>query len=128
MIETLVLHVREPKDLIQVSMEDTASAIGSAEAMVTANTPASRVRLERFGKSSIALARCMASENGPPPDQSAYDPLFRAASEVLANYRSLLGVRHTVPAELAQIPGAEPKLPAKPKSAKPAASPAEEKK
>jgi hypothetical protein len=70
----------------------------------------------------------MASENGPPPDQSAYDPLFRAASEVLANYRSLLGVRRTVPAELAQIPGAEPKLPAKPKSAKPAASPAEEKK
>jgi len=128
MIETLVLHVREPKDLIQVSMEDTASAIGSAEAMVTANTPASRVRLERFGKSSIALARCMASENGPPPDQSAYDPLFRAASEVLANYRSLLGVRHTVPAELAQIPGAGPKAPTKPKSAKPAASPAEEKK
>jgi hypothetical protein len=128
MIETLVLHVREPKDLIQVSMEDTASAIGSAEAMVTANTPASRVRLERFGKSSIALARCMASENGPPPDQSAYDPLFRAASEVLANYRSLLGVRRTVPAELAQIPGAEPKVPAKPKPAKPAANPTDEKK
>ena len=30
MIETLVLHVRDPKDLIQVSMEDSASAIGSA--------------------------------------------------------------------------------------------------
>ena len=73
--------------------------------MVAANTPASRVRLERFGKSSIALARCTGSENGPPPDQSAYEPLFRSASEVLANYRSLLGVRHTVPGELAQIPG-----------------------
>jgi len=128
MIETLVLHVRDPKDLIQVSMEDSASAIGSAEAMVTANTPANRVRLERFGKSSIALARCAGSENGPPPDQSAYDPLFRAASEVLANYRGLLGVRRTVPAELAQIPGAGPKATAQPKSAKPAASPAEEKK
>ena len=118
MVETLVLHAREPKDLIQVSMEDSASAISSAENMVAANTPASRIRLERFGKSSIALARCMGSENGPPPDQSAYEPLFRSASEVLANYRGLLGVRHTVPAELAQIP--EPKAAAKPKSAKPA--------
>ncbi len=128
MIETLVLHVRDPKDLIQVSMEDSASAISSAEAMVTANTPASRIRLERFGKSSIALARCTGSENGPPPDQSAYDPLFRSASEVLANYRGLLGVRRTVPAELAQIPGAGTKTSDKPKSAKPAANPAEEKK
>jgi hypothetical protein len=128
MVETLVLHVRDPKDLIQVSMEDSASAISSAETMVAANTPASRVRLERFGKSSIALARCAGSENGPPPDQSAYEPLFRSASEVLANYRSLLGVRHTVPAELAQIPTTGPKAAAKPKSAKPAAQPAEEKK
>src|SRR5208282_2865086 len=128
MIETLVLHVRDPKDLIMVSMEDTASAISSAEAMVAANTPASRIRLERFGKSSIALARCSASENGPAPDQSAYEPLFRSASEVLTNYRGLLSVRRTVPAELAQIPGAGAKAPAKPKSAKPAAGPAEEKK
>src|SRR5580704_2657193 len=65
MVETLVLHVRDPKDLIQVSMEDSASAIGSAVSMVSANTPASRIRLERFGKSSIALARCNAAENGP---------------------------------------------------------------
>ncbi len=128
MIETLVLHVRDPKDLIQVSMEDSASAIGSPEAMVAANTPANRIRLERFGKSSIALARCSASENGPAPDQSAYEPLFRSASEVLANYRNLLGVKRTVPAELAQIPGAGPKTPAKRKSAKPGASQAEEKK
>ncbi len=109
MVETLVLHVREPKDLIQVSLEDSASAVSSPEAMVTANTPASRIRLERFGKSSIALARCVASENGPPPDQSAYEPLFRTASEVLANYRTLLGVKHTVPVELAQIPSASAK-------------------
>ena len=107
MVETLVLHVRDPKDLIQVSMEDSASATSSPETMVAANTPASRIRLERFGKSSVALARCPRTENGPPPDQSAYEPLFRSASEVLANYRSLLGVRHTVPAELAQIPGAQ---------------------
>jgi hypothetical protein len=128
MIETLVLHVRDPKDLIQVSMEDSASAISSPEKMVESNTPASRIRLERFGKSSIALARCNGSENGPPPDQSAYEPLFHSASEVLANYRSLLGVQRTVPAELAQIPGAMPKDAAKPKSVKAPARHAEEKK
>ncbi len=128
MVETLVLHVRDPKDLIQVSMEDSASAIGSAENMVAANTPASRIRLERFGKSSIALARCSGSENGPAPDQSAYEPLFRSASAVLANYRTLLSVRRTVPAELAQIPGAGATEAKKQKSPKPAAKSGEEKK
>ncbi len=105
MVETLVLHVRDPKDLIQVSMEDSATAMGSAGGMVAANTPVNRIRLERFGKSSIALARCNATENGPAPDQSAYEPLFRGASEVLNNYRKLLGAGRTVSAELAQIPG-----------------------
>jgi len=118
MIETLVLHVRDAKDLIQVSMEDSASAIGSAANMVSANTPASRIRLERFGKSSIALARCSASENGSAPDQSAYEPLFRGGSEVLSNYRHLLGAKRTVPAELAQIPSADSKVPAKAEPAK----------
>ncbi|MGA8270404.1 MAG: hypothetical protein WB919_02525 [Candidatus Sulfotelmatobacter sp.] len=116
MVETLVLHVRDPKDLIQVSMEDSASAIGSVATMLTANTPASRIRLERFGKSSVALARCSASENGPAPDQTAYEPQFRGASDVLANYRRLLGVRHTVLGELAQIPSPASKSGAKQKS------------
>jgi len=119
MVETLVLHVRDPKDLIQVSMEDSASAISSVATMVAANTPASRVRLERFGKSSVALARCNGSENGPPPDQSAYEPLFRNASEVLTNYRRLLGVGRTVSAELAQIPSPGSKPPARNKLARP---------
>jgi hypothetical protein len=128
MIETLVLHVRDPKDLIQVSVEDSASAISTAETMVAANTPASRIRLERFGKSSIALARCPGSENGRAPDQSAYEPLFRSASEVLTNYRRLLSVQRTVPAELVQIPGAGPRETVKPKSTKPSAKKVEGKK
>ncbi len=119
MVETLVLHVRDPKDLIQVSLEDSASSIGSAENMLAANTPVSRIRLERFGKSSVALARCAGTDNGPAPDQTAYEPLFHSASEVLANYRGLLSVRHLVPAELAQIPGASQKTAARPKSSKP---------
>jgi hypothetical protein len=103
MVETLVLHVRDPKDLIMVSLEDSASAVTSSEVMLGANTPANRVRLERFGKSSIALARCQASEGGPAPDQTAYEPLFHSASDVLANYRALLGVKTIVPEELAKI-------------------------
>ncbi len=104
MVETLVLHVRDPKELIQVALEDSASAVSSPETMVIANTPASRIRLERFGKSSVALARCSASE-GPAPDQSAYEPLFRSASQVLANYRSLLGVKRIVLDELTKVAG-----------------------
>jgi hypothetical protein len=112
MVETLVLHVRDPKDLIQVSMEDSASSVTSSEAMLGSNTPVNRIRLERFGKSSVALARCSAVEGGAPVDQSAYEPLFRGASEVMANYRGLLGVKTTVPQELVKISGA-----AKPKPA-----------
>ncbi len=120
MVETLVLHVRDPKDLIMVSLEDSASSVASADAMLTANTPVNRVRLERFGKSSVALARCSASEGGPAPDQSVYEPLFRSASEVLANYRGLLGVKTIVPEELAKIDNAsKPKVAAKPRAPKP---------
>jgi hypothetical protein len=128
MVETLVLHVRDPKDLIQVSLEDSASAVTSSEAMLTSNTPVSRVRLERFGKSSVALARCSAAEGGPAPDQSAYEPLFRSASEVLLNYRKLLGVKAIVPEELGKVSdAAKSKLAGKP-AGKPASKPADDKK
>ena len=49
MVETLVLRVRDPKDLMQVSIEDSASAVASATAMLSTSTPVSRVKLERFG-------------------------------------------------------------------------------
>lgn len=103
LIETLVLHVRDPKDLTQLSVEDNASAVTSAAAMLGSSTPVSRIRLERFGKSSIVLARCVASPGAPPPDQSAYEPLFRDASSIMDRYRTLLQARQTVPAELAKV-------------------------
>ena len=112
MVETLVLHVRDPKDLIEVSLEDSASAVTSSEVMLASNTPVSRVRLERFGKSSVALARCQAADGGPSLNQSAYEPLFRSASAVLANYRGLLGVKATVPQELAKIAASSKPRPA----------------
>jgi len=116
MIETLVLRVRDPKDLMQVSLEDSASSVTSSATMLTANTPVMRLRLERFGKSSVALARCQDTALGPAPNQSAYEPLFHSASEVLANYRNLLGVKKIVPEELAKISAEnKPAIPAKSK-------------
>ena len=103
MIETLVLHVRDPKDLIQVSLEDSASAVTSPQTMLTTNTPVMRVRLERFGKPSVALVRCEGVAGGPPPDQSKYEPLFHSATAVMGDYRGVLGVKATVPEELAKI-------------------------
>src|SRR4029077_8750381 len=86
MVETLVFRVRDPKDLLQVAIEDSASTVTTPAAMLTTNTPApppsampppttpaSRIKLERFGKSSVVVARCSASEAGPAPDQSAYE-------------------------------------------------------
>jgi hypothetical protein len=114
MVETLVFRVRDPKELMLVSVEDSASAVTSPATMLSTSTPASRVKLERFGKSSVVLARCAATEAGPPPDQSAYEPLFQAASSVLSNYRDLLNARTTVPEELARLDGVNQ---AKPKPA-----------
>ena len=116
MVETLVFRVRDPKDLMQVSIEDSASAVTAPATMLATSTPASRIKLERFGKSSVVLARCSASEAGPAPDQSTYEPLFQSASGILSNYRSLLGARNTVPEELARIGGAAERQPKAPKS------------
>jgi hypothetical protein len=118
MVETLVFRVRDPKDLLQVSIEDSASAVTTPVTMLTSGTPASRIKLERFGKSSVVLARCFASEAGPAPDQSAYEPLFQSASAILANYRGLLDARTTVPEELARVSGAAEKKAERPPAAR----------
>jgi hypothetical protein len=103
MVETLVLRVREPKDLMEVSIEDSASTVASAAAMLSTSTPVSRVKLERFGKSSVVLARCSGGEGNPATDQSAYEPIFRAASSIMERYRDALGARKMVPEELARL-------------------------
>lgn len=102
MVETLVLRLREPKDLMQISIEDSASAVASPTAMLTSNTPVSRIKLERFGKPSVVLARCSGAE-GPPTDQSVYMPIFQDASSIMNRYRDGLGVRRMVPQELARL-------------------------
>jgi len=96
-IETLVFRSREMKDVIQVSMEDKVSAGADPAQVLKSDTPVDRVRIERFGKSSVALARC------PGADQHAYDPLFQQASSILSRYRAALNVRTTVPADLRRL-------------------------
>lgn len=105
LVETLVFRVRDPKDLLEVTIEDSASAVTSAAGMLAANTPASRIKLERFGKSSVVLSRCYATQSTPAPDQSAYEPLFQSASSLLTRYRGILEAHRTVPEELARLGG-----------------------
>jgi hypothetical protein len=103
MVETLVFRVRDPKDAMQISIEDSASSVTTASVMLGAGTPANRIRLERFGKSSVVLARCTGEGDSPAPDQTAYEPVFSSASSLLADYRRILGAKATVPAELARV-------------------------
>jgi hypothetical protein len=105
MVETLVFRLREPKDLLEISIESSASSVTTPATMLAAATPAGRIKLERFGKSSVVLARCSGSNGGPPPDQSAYESLFASASSILSDYRGVLDARKLIPAELARISG-----------------------
>jgi len=110
-VETLVLRFHEPKDLLTISIEDGVSAATPAQVLAT-DTPATRLRIERVGKGSIGLARCQGA------DQSAYEPLFQSASQVLARYREALGVRRTVLSDLQRLGTGKPPA-RKPPAAKP---------
>ena len=108
-VETLVFRAREQKNVIQVSLSDSVVAPPVPSQVVTTSTPVDRIRLERFGKSSLVLARC------PTADQKQYEPLFQKATSLLNLYRDSLGVRVIVPKELpgatqkATAPTAKPK-------------------
>jgi len=94
--EVLVFRVRDPKEVMQVAISDTVTA-GDPAAVLAADTPAARIKIERFGKSSVGLTHC------PGADQKAYQALFRGATRALSQYRDLLGVRTTVPGEFARL-------------------------
>ena len=96
-VETMVFRSREAKDVIQTSLEDSISASSDPLQALKIDTPVDRVRIERFGKSSVVLARC------PSADQKTYQPLFNQGSGVLAHYRSLLDVQQIVPADLRRL-------------------------
>lgn len=102
-IETGVFRWREPKDVLQVSIEDSVSA-GTPAMVLASDTPATRIRVERFGKNSLVAVRCAQT------DQHALEPLFAQASIIMTRYRAALGIRQTVPGELSKLGvGAAPK-------------------
>jgi hypothetical protein len=101
-VETLVFRVRDPKDVMQIAISNSVTGGVAVQDVLAANAPASRVKVERFGKSSVGLARC------PQGDQTAYEPLFQSATALFKNYRNALNTRRTVLSDLARL-GVKPK-------------------
>jgi len=116
-VETLVIKVKDPKDLFSISLEDQVSASAAAPASVLdVNTPVSRIKLERFGKSNLVLARCTNA------DQSVYEPLFAKATSLLAAYRRSLGLHGMFRMDINWLSAPAPKAKASPAKSPPARS------
>lgn len=99
-IETLVLRTRDPKGFHEISLEDrSTSGAASPQAMLAVDTPVNRIRVERLAKSSVVLARCQGA------DQSIFEPIFRQASDIMAQYRQALGLRGSFRSDLAWLSG-----------------------
>jgi hypothetical protein len=97
-VELFVFRMRDPKTFHEIAIEDRVSAgAASPLSLLSVNTPAARVRIERLGKSSVVLARC---EGG---DQSEYEPIFKQASEIIARYRAALGLRNTFRSDISWL-------------------------
>ena len=96
--ETFVFRMREFKkdEVVQVALEDSISAAGDPIVVAQSETPVDHVKVERFGKSSLGIRRCQG-------DQSALEPLFKAANDIAHHYRAAFRVRETVPADLRRV-------------------------
>ena len=102
--EILSLAPRDAHDVVEVLI--SSSVVGTPAQAIAADTPPERIRVERYGRSSLVLQRC-------GEDQTVYEPVFEEARQVFERYRSALGVKTLVPAELARLPRAkESKSPA----------------
>jgi hypothetical protein len=116
-VEILVLRPRDPKDFLQVVMEDRVSANAAKPlSLLQVDTTTSRVRVERFNKSSAVLSRC------EEVDQSSYEPIFHQASEIMAQYRAALGLRTAFRSDIAWLNADAAKTPAPAPRRKPAAA------
>ncbi len=104
--EMTVFFSRETTGITQVALEDTITPPAPAATVLAANTPVTRISLERFGQQHLVLTRC------PAVDQSAYEPLFRSASALMDSYRAALQARAFVSAEIgrrvAEVDGRRP--------------------
>jgi len=97
--EVLAMHLRDSREVLQILISD--SVTGTPAQVLKLDTPPDRIRVERFGKSSIVLARCAAA------DQSGYESIFATAREILEKYRVAMAVASVVPGELARLPKAK---------------------
>lgn len=118
-METLVMKLANPKDLLMITLEDRVTAGAPASSLLDVDTPVSRISLERFGKAGLVLAHC---EN---VDQSAYVPLFSEASRLFAAYRKSLGLRGAFRSDLAWLVSRSKLDAPKAAAAKPDAKPEE---
>ncbi|MDR3764858.1 MAG: hypothetical protein P4M01_12265 [Acidobacteriota bacterium] len=94
--EVLVLHLRNTDKAMQIVFSSTVT--GSPEQVLRTLTPPDHIRIERYGHSSLMLARC-------PVDQALYEPLFTLGREIFATYRETMGVERIVPEELERLNG-----------------------
>jgi hypothetical protein len=112
-VEILVLRPRDPKEFLQVEMEDSVSSAAAPPLTVLASdTPPVRIRIERLTKGAVALSRCEGA------DQSAYEPLFKQMAEIMAQYRASLGMRTAFRSDIAWLGGTKAEG-AKPEGTKP---------
>ncbi len=95
--ETLVFFARDARNVTQLAVEDRVTPSSAAATVLAADTPASRISLERVGKPHLVVARC------PDSDQSALETLFRTASEIMTAYRAGLNARQIIPGELGRL-------------------------
>lgn len=99
-VELMVFRQRDAKDFHEIAIEDRVSAAAATPvAVVAADTPAVRIRVERLSKPTVGLSRCEGA------DQAAYEPLFSQASEIVARYRAALGLRSTFHSDIAWLSG-----------------------
>jgi hypothetical protein len=94
--ETLVFRLRDPKDVMQISLQDSVGPV-DPKAVLAVDTPVDRIRVERMGKASATLARC------PAADQAKYTALFSTAGKLMSSYRKALQVQQIVPADLSRL-------------------------
>ena len=111
--ETFVVHFRDTKNILQVSISDSVEGQDPL-AVADEVTPADRIRIERFGKQSLVLARC------PNVDQLHLEPIFGHATMLMNAYRAALKTEDTIPAELNRL-GSGAVRPKKAKQAAPKA-------
>jgi hypothetical protein len=113
-IETLVFRGRDVKDLLALSIEDKLStSVSKPSAVLNTDTPASRVRVERAGKSTVALARCEGV------DQSKYDEIFSQASSILSDYRRVLRLKSMLASDVAWLQRSDAFASPRPKAVSP---------